>query len=240
MKSQLINNCGFISKNVLLIAAMILFFGSCSDSDDDNYAILKPIESHKLDILETSDLCFGSTTSVLYTVSDNSAKVYKISTSGRTLAELQFTGNDLEGVCFVDNQFLYVAEERLRKIVKLDLQGSFILEKTMSVEQNVENEGLEGISYATFNQHFYIINEMNPSLLIETDKNFNLLASYTLTFAKDYSGICVDNINQQLWIVSDLSATVNKCSLQGQVIESYNIPVTNPEGIAFNPFAVKS
>jgi uncharacterized protein YjiK len=235
VKSQLCKgNCGFISLKIFLIGVVFLLH-ACGTSDEDYSVALKPVSSYYVDILETSDLCFGSTKDILYTVSDNTSKVYKITTTGRIMAEYLYTGSDLEGVCFVDNQFVYVAEERLRKIVKLDLQGIKVSEKMIPVEYNKENEGLEGIAYATFNQHFYIVNEMNPGILIETDKNLNVLNTYDLTFADDYSGICVDNLNKELWILSDMSATANKCTMEGDLIVSYSIPVTNPEGIAFYP-----
>ncbi|MGE0079408.1 MAG: SdiA-regulated domain-containing protein [Bacteroidales bacterium] len=235
-KSQLsVTNCGFLLKFIVLQILLGLFICSCGEQSDDNIPLLSPTEYYDLGIPETSDLCFGSSTDILYTVSDNTTKVYKITTKGRKLSELAYTGNDLEGVCYVDGQYIYVAEERLRKIVKLDLQGNVLDQKTIPVEVNSENEGLEGISYATFCSRFYIINEMNPELLIETDKNLNVLNEYPLTFANDYSGICVDNINQNLWILSDMSATVNKCTMQGELIESYRIPVSNPEGIAYDP-----
>ena len=197
--------------------------------------MLNPVEVYAVSIPETSDLSFGSSTDILYTVSDRTAKVYKITTQGKVLSELSFTGSDLEGVCYVGNQFLHVAEERLRTVFKLDLQGNQIEQKAIPVEKNDDNQGLEGISFATFNKHFYILNEKNPALLIETDENLNVLKSYLLSFANDYSGICVDNLNQQLWIVSDESASVTKCTMKGELIESYRIPVSNPEGIAFDP-----
>lgn len=218
---------------------MLLLITSCGKQKEDNLKLLSPIEAHDINVPETSDLCFGSSTDILYTVSDRTAKVYKISTSGKVLSELQFTGNDLEGVCNVENQYLCIAEERLRKIVRLDLQGNKIDEKIIQVEKHDENQGIEGISYATFNQHFYILNETNPGLLIETDDKLNVLFSYPLSFAEDFSGICVDNTNQQLWIVSDVSASVSKCTMKGELIESYRIPVSNPEGIAYDPLSKK-
>jgi len=236
MKSQLFINCGFILLKVFLsVFCIMILIGGCGNREEDNLPVLTPIESIKIDIPETSDLCFGSSKDVLYTVSDNTAKAYKITTKGKILSVLPYKGNDLEGVCYVDNQFIYVAEERLRTVIKLDLQGNLIEQKNIPVTKNYANEGLEGISYATFNRHFYIVNERNPGVLIETDKNLNLLNEYRLSFADDYSGICVDNINQNLWILSDLSSSANKCTMQGELIESYRVPVNNPEGIAYDP-----
>lgn len=237
MKSQINQvKCGFTLILAFLKAiSLLLFITTCGDNKEDDFPLLSPVSTYRIDIPETSDLCFGSTKDILYTVSDNNSKVYKITTRGNVLSELQYIGNDLEGVCYVDNQFIYVAEERLRRIVKLDLQGINLGQKDLPVENNIENNGIEGISYATFNQHFYIVNETNPGLLIETDKNLNFINDYPLTFANDYSGICVDNINQNLWILSDLSASVNQCNMQGVLIKSYAIAVNNPEGIAYNP-----
>jgi len=237
MESQLYtNNCGFISVWLFVPVFFLLIIAiSCNSEKEDNMTKLYPVAVYSVNIPETSDLSFGSSTDILYTVSDRTAKVYKITTQGKVLSELSYTGSDLEGVSYVGNQFLYVAEERLRTVFKLDLQGNKIEQKAIPVEKNDENQGLEGISYATFNKHFYILNEKNPALLIETDENLNVLNSYLLSFANDYSGICVDNVNQQLWIVSDESASVTKCTMKGELIESYRIPVSNPEGIAFNP-----
>ena len=231
-----LRNCGFVSP--LLITTIFLaiwLFTGCRNEQADSSAVLSPLEVYNVSIPETSDLCFGASTDILYTVSDRTAKAYKITTQGKVLSELAYTGNDLEGICYVGNQFLYVAEERLRKIVKLDLQGTQISEKAIPVEKNDDNSGLEGISFATFNNHFYILNEKNPGLLIETDENLNVIKNHPLTFSSDYSGICVDNLNQQLWIVCDELATVNQCTMEGKLIKSYRIPVSNPEGIAFNP-----
>lgn len=229
-------NCGFASFKLILPTLLVLLFTyACSKHKNDNLVQLSLNEVYSVNIPETSDLSFGSSTDILYTVSDRTAKVYKITTKGKVLSELSYSGSDLEGVTYAGNQFLYVAEERFRKIIKLDLQGNQVNEKAIPVEINDENQGLEGISYATFNSHFYILNEKNPGLLIETDENLNVLKSYPLSFASDYSGICVDNVNQQLWIVSDESASVTKCTMKGELIESYHIPVSNPEGIAFNP-----
>ncbi len=233
-KSQsAITNCDFASiKALLLILFILLVNWSCTCQKDDNKQVLNPVASYDINIPETSDLCFGSSSDILYTVSDNTGKAYKITTKGKVLSALAYTGSDLEGVTMVDNQYVFVAEERLRRVVKLDLQGNQLGQKDISVENNEENQGLEGIAYASFNTHFYIINEINPGLLIETDKDLNLIQSYQLSFADDYSGICVDEVNHELWIVSDLSATVNRCSMQGELIESFRIPVINAEGIA--------
>ena len=149
-KSRLFKmSCDFASRPVLLVAFCIILMNcSCKDQKDDNLKVLNPVATYDIDIPETSDLCFGSSTDILYTISDNTGKAYKITNKGKVLSALIYTGNDLEGVTFVDNQYVYVAEERLRRVIKLDLQGNLLGQKDIAVEQNEENQGLEGITYA--------------------------------------------------------------------------------------------
>jgi len=229
------NGCGF--KSIIpffFLSAIFTLSQGCSKTTGDDTVGLVPIETIKLGIPEPSDLCIGPDSQILYTVSDNTAKVYKITVQGKILQTLPFVGNDLEGVCYVNDQFLFVAEERYRKIVKLDLQGNQLSEASIPVEINDSNSGLEGISYNPVNKCFYILNEVNPGLLIVTDENFNVLKKQTLSFAGDYSGICVDVSKQELWILSDVSATANRCNLEGQLIEKFKLPINNPEGIALD------
>ncbi len=222
----------------ILISILLLFhlFGcsGCSEKEESSLTILQPDAVFNLEVKEPSDLCFGSTTDILYTVSDNTAQIYKITTRGQILETLKYTGSDLEGVTQVNNQSIYAVEERLRSIEQLDLQGNPVGHFDIVVENNDDNAGLEGIAYNSVNKCFYLLNEQNPGLLIITDEHFNILKEKRLEFADDYSGICIDEISQELWIVSDLSATVVRCNPDGDPIEQFRIPVSNPEGIAID------
>ena len=64
--------------------------------------------TYTLTVLEPSDLAFDKLNNVLYTVSDNDGKVYKLSTTGTVLQTLAYAGADLEGVCmYKNNKILY-------------------------------------------------------------------------------------------------------------------------------------
>lgn len=221
-------------KLLISITILLHLFGcsGCSNREESHFTILQPDAVDKLEVKEPSDLCFGSTTDILYTVSDNTAQIYKLNTRGQILETLKYTGSDLEGVVQVNNQFIYAVEERLRDVEQLDLQGNHVAHFKIAVENRDDNAGLEGIAYNSVNKCFYLLNEQNPGLLIIADEQFNILKEKRLEFADDYSGICIDEISQELWIVSDLSATVNRCNLDGDPIEQFRIPVSNPEGIA--------
>ena len=78
----------------------------------------------------------------------------------------------------------------------------------------------------------FILNEKKPGKLIRLRNDFSVLEKSKLNFAADYSGIFYENSSNQLWILSDQSKTINKCTLSGELIESFKIRVSQPEGIA--------
>ncbi len=144
----------------------------------------------------------------------------------------QTIGNDLEGITVIkENGQIWIVEERTRDIVQLNAAGNLMERFHMDIEQNGDNIGLEGITFNPDNNHLYVLNEKNPKLLIELDKNGNQIKETALSFASDLSGIFYDELDKNLWILSDESKTVNQCTLSGELIKSYHIPFSKAEGI---------
>lgn len=205
------------------------------DPISDSAPELKPVASYELDIIEPSDLYYDATEKILLTVSDCKSKIYKISFTGVILSDIETDITNMEGICYGKNRSMCVVDELARSVMVTDSMGKTISLYEISIPVEDANSGLEGIAYAPFNDHYYLINEQNPDLLIETDSEFSQLATYHLSFAEDYSGICVDNKNRHLWIVSDISETITRCDMKGNPIATFNISVKNVEGIAYNP-----
>jgi uncharacterized protein YjiK len=111
--------------------------------------------------------------------------------------------------------------------------GAFLKHKIL-YNNNDSNSGIEGVAYAENLNAIFILNEKNPGKLIRLRSDFTVLAEYDLNFAKDYSGVFYDNSSKDLWIVSDQSKTINKCTIKGDVIKSYSINITQAEGIAIS------
>ena len=97
---------------------------------------------------------------------------------------------------------------------------------------NDSNSGLEGVAYNLNDKTIFVVNEKNPGLLMRLRSDFSIIESYELDFASDFSGIFHDKELNILWILSDESKTLNKCSLKGVLIKSYSINVIKAEGIA--------
>lgn len=187
---------------------------------------------YDIDVMEPSGLAINNSGNILYTVSDNTNRVYKLSTKGKVLQSYNFEGNDLEGVSLHEDGKLLLADERLKNIVALDISTGSATTHHIVYDSEGGNAGIEGVTYNTKTKTIYFVNEKNPDKLYYLDKNFKITNSFDLDFANDYSGLFYDSSSDLLWIVSDESQSINKCDLKGKLIESYVINVNKPEGIA--------
>lgn len=211
---------------------MLLNF-SCSNKEEINNKIfLEQIARYSIDVPEPSGLAINSSGNILYTVSDNTNKVYKMSTTGVILQTYDFVGNDLEGICSYTNGKLLLAEERTKRIIELTIATGVNTGHQMAYDNNEANSGMEGIIYNGNENIIYFLNEKDPGKLFKVNSSFNILNSYNLNFANDYSGMFYEASTDILWIVSDESQSINKCTTEGELLDSFSINVNKPEGIA--------
>jgi uncharacterized protein YjiK len=223
-----------LSKILSFTIIFIAFFQACSKSEavviTDNK--LELISSDKINVSEASGLTINAVGSTLYTVSDNTNNIYELATNGTVLKEYVYNGNDVEGISMVSTNKVLLVEERTKEIVEYDLNTKNHKKHTIIYSNNDSNSGLEGIAFNLNDNTIFILNEKNPGLLMRLRSDFSIIESYALDFASDYSGIFHDKELNILWILSDQSKTINKCSLQGALIKSYSINVIKAEGIA--------
>lgn len=221
-------------KKIVILLFVIIINSSCSTNNDiiSNNGNLELVATYKIDVLEPSGLAVNSSGTVLYTVSDNTAQVYKLSTTGAVLQTFSYKGNDLEGVSTFTENKLLLAEERTKEIVEFDMSTGISSKHKINYVNNSTNSGIEGVTYNSIDGTIFILNEKNPGKLIRLRADFSIIAEYTLNFASDYSGIFFESSTNSLWIVSDQNKTINKCNLTGALIEKYSIGVTQAEGIA--------
>lgn len=232
MQGRFVLPCfSILNYNLTFFIFISLFVASC-DKTTSTTSQLKLLNTFAIDVPEPSGLAINSSGNILYTVSDHTNKVYKLSTSGLVLQTFSFTGNDLEGVCNYTNGKLLVAEERTKNIIELTMATGTFSTHPMEYENKEVNAGIEGITYNPTTQNIYFLNEKNPDKLYKLNTSFNIIENFDLDFANDYSGLFYDATDDLLWIVSDESQSINKCTLEGKLIEAYIINVQKPEGIA--------
>ena len=213
------------------IIIAFLFFSCDTDSDTSETNQLELIASYDVNVPEPSGLAISNNGLVLYTVSDHTAKVYKLSLTGSVLQTFSYEGEDLEGVSTYTNNKLLLAEERSKEIVEFDMITNAVIKHRINYQNNSENSGIEGVSFNQNDQTIFILNEKDPGKLIRLRNDFSIIAEYDLSFASDYSGIFHDVDSNLLWIVSDQNSTLNKCTLTGELIEKYSFNITQAEGV---------
>lgn len=223
-----------LKKHLFVFLLGIIFIISCSD-DTVNYVpgnSLELVSSYQIDVAEPSGLAVSNSGNVLYTVSDHTAQVYKLSATGNVIQTFDYVGNDLEGVSTYTGNKLLLAEERTKEIVLYDTATGSTSKQRVNYENNDENSGIEGVTYNSKDGSIFILNEKKPGKLIRLRTDFSIIAEYELDFASDYSGIFHDSSSNSLWIVSDQNKTINKCTLSGELVKAYSMSVTQAEGIA--------
>jgi len=216
-------------KNTLIILAAVVIYISC---DIDKKANLELEASYKIDVSEPSGLAINSSGTELFTVSDKTSTVYKLSTTGNIIQTYDIKGSNLEGISTYTENKLLIAEESKKKIVVFDMLTGKSIKYKIDYKNKDPNSGIEGVTFDNNSNTIFILNEKNPGKLIQLRNDFSVLAKYKLDFAADYSGIFYEKTSNHLWILSDQNNTVNKCTLSGELIESFNIRVSQPEGIA--------
>jgi uncharacterized protein YjiK len=228
------------SFSVLLLWALAETLSGClgdttgnPDQDAKKKNKDKDESSFDLNIPEPSGLSFTVSGDALYTVSDKNGGIYKISFTGDVIEKIPSGAHDLEGIAIdKSNGDIWVVEEKQQRIFRISKDGR-ILNKISDIHiKTKDNSGFEGI--AINNHLLYILVEKNPGILIVYNISLKTWDKYKLSFADDYSGIDFDVTDNTLWIVSDESKTLNHCNLDGTLIESQKIDISQAEGVAVN------
>ena len=219
---------------VLFVPVTLVGLSACSDNGEPEPVSddLELLGKYKISVLEPSVLAIDPSGEFLYTVSDRTNKVYKLSTEGDVLKTYLYEGNDLEGVSVYTGDKLLLAEERLKQLVEYNPKTNTGIIHRIAYENTDENSGIEGVAYDDYDGTIFMLNEKNPGLLLRLRSDFSIIKTYQLDFAGDYSGIFYEKAENALWIVSDQSKTINKCNLFGKRSESYSVNINKVEGIA--------
>lgn len=213
---------------------ILLIITACTKERNENpIKKLSFFIAEEIPVPEPSGLDLTFDEKGFWVVSDENSIVYLIDSWAGEVKNFKVDGNDIEGITVIDETKLAVVLERSREVVILDTSGTELKRVKINVEGEL-NSGLEGITYDSAGEKFYLLNEKKPRLLLTLDKNLNELSRDTLNFSKDVSGIFFDDQKNILWIVSDESQSVYKTDLRGKPFEEFRIAIAQPEGITLN------
>jgi len=219
----------------LLIAAS-LFAAVASWAGDPTLKTLHLVETHPLTINEPSDLAIDETGKILWTVTNKPARVYQLDLAGNVTKTLNYVGQDLEGVAYDQaSHSLWVTEERTRELVHLSMEGD-VLGRTPLDLPGKPNHGPEGVCLDDRGRMF-MLNEKQPGLFLELDKNHAIAKRVPLAFAGDFSGITWDRKKGCFWIISDESQALFLWTQSKGVIGQFPLGFPKGEGVAVDEAA---
>jgi len=195
---------------------------------------LELMNKFNINIEEPSGLDLSLDNKSLWTVSDKHSKIYQLDLTGQILKEISIPGNGFEGITLdLDGNTLWVVQESQGELLQIDTLGNEIL-KINIIGAGGGSSGLEGITINSTNNHIFLLKEKNPSVLIELNTNLETILFKRIYSALDYSGMDYNEIENELWIVSDQEKKVYRCDISGNVLMSYLIDIKKAEGIAFD------
>ena len=214
------------------ILTLLIFLG-CKEEKKETIPTLSITSDYGIDVPEPSGLTLSHDGRSLWTVSDQDSYIYNITKTGRVLHCFQISGRDLEGIVENSDSTLLVVLESTQEVVEVTTSGKELRRvKTPFVSKF--NKGLEGITFSRRRNSIFVVNEKEPKLFAEFDLDFNLLNNYEIEGAGDFSGICVDDDNNKLWILSDENQMVYHYDYEGRLLDSLKIDLTQAEGIAYD------
>jgi len=193
---------------------------------------ITPERKIHLNIPEPSDVCIHPNGKSLFIVSDN-GYLFETDLEGNVLRKADYLGLDCEGV-YADENYVYVVEEFSRKIRILDIH-SLRIERTVLLEYNgARNGGYEAMTFNKAKNKFVLLTEKNPIYLFELDENLQRVNEIDLSgITRDVSAASYHN--NHLWLLGDEDRTVYQLNpLTYEVVNSWRLPVINPEGLTFD------
>lgn len=235
--------------NIVTIICTLILFPACAESLQQNDGNGERVV-YDLTLTNSYPLTFGDPSALaldpdgihLWSVNDNpGGGIYKITRTGEIVRHIPMDSDDLEGI-IVDprDSTLWVAEERLRELVNISLDGEELNRVKLDIPETNPNDGIEGVTVNPNNNHFFVVNEQNPRLLIELNPDMEIIKQTEIDFAGDFrmgdlSGISYNHIENTLWILSDQSEKIVVTTLEGEPLRVYITGVNDGEGIVVIP-----
>lgn len=217
-----------------MILALPLLAACPVDKNPPKKKLAKAPVTLRLNIKEPSDVCLGPDGACLFIVSDN-GQIYKTDLNGTVLLKSPFEAYDLEAVYYnAEAQQVMAVDERTRMVHILD---AATLAHIRSVEVSYpggRNKGFESLTFHAKKGKYLLITEKEPKIIFELAADFSSV--YNRTTLKGYPSdiSSATYYDGMLYILSDEEHCILKVNPDDyQILDRWEIPVLNPEGISF-------
>lgn len=189
------------------------------------------IKSDDEALSEPSGLALSHGKKALWTISDDTEKIFKMGLDGdiHKKKSFKFPENGLEGIALdPTGEFLFTVKEDNNEIIKIQVDSQEVVYRQHLSEMEGygavahyfsgggTNNGLEGVTWNNETGTLFVIKEVNPGLLIEISSDLKAIRSHQLLDEQngfsdtevaadeiDFSDICYDHSRDQYWIISD-------------------------------------
>jgi len=189
------------------------------------------IENEAEGLREPSGLALSHGHNALWTISDDTKKIFKLSRNGDLKKHDSFEIPDkgLEGIALdPTGEFLLVVEEEGNEIIKIKVDTQEVADRQRLAEMagydtvahyfagSGAKKGLEGITWNKETGTIFVMKERGPGLLVEVSSDLEKIRSHQLLNDEngfrdaevgaedlDFSDICYDQTRDRFWIISD-------------------------------------
>ena len=187
-----------------------------------------------------SAICLNEAGDGLLVAEDN-GHVYEFGFDGNLKNTCSFPSpndaHDWEGITRAADGTIYLCEERLREVYKLnaDHKGVTLVSKGPIEDGSEENQGYEGI--AAGDGVLYIANQSKPFRIYSyTLKSGKWNNAFDVTGAQSLSDLFYDSEDGTLWITDAKTQLLTQINKSGTVLHDYDISfIKKPEGFCKVP-----
>ena len=166
-----------------------------------------------------SGITYSPHTDTLFAITNSPRNIYELTKKGEVLRKIDLSGfKDTEDISYIKEKLFAIVDEKHntfyivkinKNTTKIDISNKI---KQVSLDyNNFENFGLEGITYNTSSDEFYLVNEKFPKkmILVEglinkdriTIRTHDNIAKNNL-YLGDFSGIHFNNLRKELFVIS--------------------------------------
>ncbi|NUM72693.1 MAG: SdiA-regulated domain-containing protein [Ignavibacteriaceae bacterium] len=223
------NKSFFLIFGIVALFSVILWFVLSDLTEKKSDAVF--IE---LAIKEPSGLVIEDDTGFMWVISDKDGHIAKINGLGEIVEEMYVKDADYEGITLVDDSTLCIVKEKRGELVFISKKTGEVLRVHAQKLFRDAKSGIEGITFDTKRNQYYLVKEKDPGLLVTLDSALNVMSIDTLKYASDYSDIFYDKKADCLWISSDEDEVIFKCDINGKPERKIKTDIPKVEGISVN------
>lgn len=194
------------------------------------------IKDEEEGLTEPSGLVLSNGHDGIWTVSDDTEKVFKLDLEGQVVPSESFEISvaGLEGITLdPTGEFLLTVREESNEIIRMEIAEGEITDQRRLADMagydtiapffvgGGANKGLEGITWNTHTNTIFVVKEGEPGLLVEVSPDLQTIKGHKVLNEDngfrdtslssdeiDFSGLCYDPTRSAFWIVSDQAKRV--------------------------------